>query len=260
MLEGPNNQAAIHIAAKTNYLNKTYQYLKNISITEWDIQSAGLSVLKFRKLLPEEELKKLELLDKKTRTIKEGLLQKSQPKIAESIIETLSKVRQGFTILNHIQEENILSIKKDALFLINTQITHPTVKEFFTFRNKNTYTSYILLNKSEFYFNSLTNVLHVKGLPEDSVNKQRNFILKDISGFLKSSEKVSSKTMFILLKNYREKYLSRQLPIETYRELNSGKFRIGDYLIEDVDSDLLNEIDITQNYMNYILPLIQLMI
>lgn len=250
-------QAAINVASKTNYINPDFLYLKNVNITEWDIKSAGLSVLKFRKLLPKEELVQLEQMDKHSRTVKEGLLQKNHPEIAEEIINTLAKAREAFVLLNHITEEQILSIKKDAMFLINKTPETTVIKDAFTFRKKGVYTSFIKLGKTEFYYNGGTNELDIKGLSKEAIELQSDYLLKDLQGFLRSSEKVSPDVLFSLLKNYRQKYLNLQLPLETYRELDSGKFRIDDYLADNINKDMLSEIDISQNYMNYILPLIQ---
>ena len=259
-----NNQPvnpALKIAENTNYLNENYQYLKNVSIAEYDIRSAGFSVLKFRKLLPENELLELEKLDKHTRTVKEGLLQKEHPKIAEEIINTLSKVRQAFVLLNKIDTDNILSIKKDAIFVINQVPQTLVIKDIFEFRKKGVYTSYLQLpGKKEFYYNAREDRLDVKGIIKDASILQENYILKDIKNFLRSGEKVSSDILFTLLKNYRSKYLNRELPIETYRELDSGYFRFRDFQLKNINPDMLEDIDISQNYMNYILPLIQAML
>jgi len=253
-----NTNPALRIAAQTNYLNDSYTYLKNLTITEWDIRSAGFSVLKFRKLLPEDELQKLEALDKHTRTVREGLLQRERPDFAEEIVNTLSQVRQAFVLLNHIPEDAILTIKKDAIFLINQNPTVTTIKDTFEFRKKGVYTSYLQLpGKKEFYYSARTDELDVKGISKEGVEKQQKYILNDIKKFLRSGEKVSSDVLFGLLKNYRSKYLNRELPLETYRELDSGSFRLNKYLMDNCDESLRNEIDISQNYMNYILPLIQ---
>lgn len=249
---------ALKIAAETNFLNNSYIYLKNLTITEWDIRSAGFSVLKFKKLLSEDELKKLESLDKHTRTVREGLLQRERSDIAEEIVKTLSQVRQAFVLLNHIPEDAILTIKKDAIFLINQNPTVTTIKDTFEFRKKGVYTSYLQLpGKKEFYYNARTDELDVKGISKEGVEKQKDYILNDIKKFLRSGEKISPDIMFSLLKNYRSKYLNRELPLETYRELDSGSFRLNKYLMENCDENMRNEIDISQNYMNYILPLIQ---
>ena len=84
---------AMKLVEKTNYLNKGIQYLKSVDISEWDMHAAGFSVLKFRKLLPEDVLNEWEKLDKHTRTVKEGMLQKSRPDIAEAILTTLKLAR-----------------------------------------------------------------------------------------------------------------------------------------------------------------------
>lgn len=249
---------ALKIAAQTNYLNQNYNYLKNVTITEWDIKSAGFSVLKFRKLLPESQLQELERLDKHTRTVREGLLQKERPDIAEAIVNTLSQVRQAFVLLNHIPEDAILTIKKDAIFLINQTPTVPIIKDTFEFRKKNTYTSCLILpGKKEFYYSARTDELDVKGISKEVVEKQEEYLLNDIKKFLRSGEKVSSDVLFNLLKSYRSKYLNRQLPLETYRELDSGSFRFKKYMMNNIDESMREEVDISQNYMNYLLPLIQ---
>lgn len=251
---------AIETAKKTTYINSDYVYLKNVSITEWDIKSAGLSVLKFKNCLPQDELDRLSELDKHTRTIQEGLLQKNHKELSEIIINTLSQVRQYFVAVNSIKDDQILSIKKDAIFLVNKTPDKVLIKEYFNFRKKNTYTSYINFEKKEFYYDSYRDILDTKGLSKEAVEKQSDYLLKDIKKFLRSAERLDASNMFVLLSNYRLKYLNKELPLETYRELTTGKFRLGKYLAENVSDDMINDIDISQNYMNFILPMIQVMI
>ena len=248
---------SIAIAKETNYTNKLYNYLKNVSITEWDISSAGLSVLKFKKLLPEEELEKLSKMEKHARTVYEGNLQKENPALAEAIVNTLSQVRQAFVLANKIPPDRILSIKKDAIFLINFTPEITTIKESFTFRKKGNYTSFLQFNKKEFYFNSFTNTLDVKGINKEGVSLQKNFLLKDIGKILKSSEKIDSVSLYSLLKSFRYNYLQGKFPIEYYRELDTGSYRSGKFLIKNATENEREKIDISQNYMCYILPIIQ---
>ena len=252
-----NQSPALNIASQTNYTNRDYVYLKNVSITEWDIQSAGLSVLKFRKLLPKEELKKLSSMEKHARTVYEGNLQRENPKLAEAIINTLSQVRQAFVMANQIPAEKILSIKKDAIFLINFTPEITKIKDQFVFRKKGVYTSFLQLDKKEFYYNSSTDILDIKGINKDGVEYQREYLLKEFSKILKSSEKVDTTTLYSLLKQFRSNYIQRKLPVEYYRELDSGQYRLGRYTIKNISDEEKEYIDITQNYMSYILPLIQ---
>ena len=253
-------EEALKIAEQTNYLNKSIEYLKNVTITEYDIKSAGFSVLKFLKLLPDETLQKWEKLDKQTRTVKEGLLQKEHPEIAEKILKTLSSARQAFVILNKIRPEDILAIKKDAIFLINKQPTKLIIKEFFEFRKKNTYTSYMYINKKEFYFSSLTKELEVKGISNEAKILQKDYLLKYIGQIFASSEKVNPEQLFTLLKSFRRKYLNRELPIENYRNLLNGKYQIGNFSIDNLPEEDKGNISITENYINFILPMFQILL
>ena len=58
------NEEALRIAKNTLYLNKNLSYIKNVSIVEYDIKSAGFSVIKEKKLLPEKVITKLEGMKK----------------------------------------------------------------------------------------------------------------------------------------------------------------------------------------------------
>lgn len=250
-------------ARKTNWKNPYYKYIKNRRIVEWDIASAGLSVIKFNKLLPSDEISKLESMDKHSRTVREGLYQRENPLFAEKIVSTLEDVREKFVSINNIPEENVLSIKKDALFIIDKNPPISLIDNYFNFRKKNEYSSFIILNNVEFLLNT-NGYIETKGLSSESVLAQKNFLLKDIAYILKMAEKVDQNKLFTILENYRRKYLLRELPVETYAELDSGLFRLGDgkYMSKHIDlnSDMINTIDISQNYINYVLPLIQLLL
>lgn len=237
---------------KTNYINTDITYLKNITITEWDIKSAGLSVIKFRQCLPQELITKLENMPKDKRTVYEGNLQRKHPALAEMIVNTLGDVRVQFAVENGLKPSDIISIKKDALFIISQRIQRDTVFGAFLFRKKNTYTSYLRVNNVEFYYNSAKNQVDTKGI--NSENSQFIDIIKKILNF---SERNNNEDIYKYLKNIRDRYLSRKMDKEVYRELTTGKFRIGNYLVDDISDDMVDDINIEQNYLQYLLPLIQ---
>ena len=247
------------IAKSTNYLNKEVYYLKNTSISEYDITSAGFTVIKFKKLLSDTQIQDLEKLEKYERNVQIGKLMLKKPTIATEIIQTLAKVREAFVVINEIYPEDILTIKKDAIFLIKKVPQKLKIKEF-EFRAKATYTSYCYLNKKEFYFSSVTKNMDVKGLSDNVRELQKDFLLKDIQRFLELAEKLPPEQMFTLLKNYRAKYLERKLDKETYRDLDTGMFKLRDYTMENISDEDLQEIDITQNYLNYLVPLFNILI
>jgi len=247
------------IASKTNYLNKDVLYLKNTSISEYDIASAGFTVIKFKKLLSDEEIQELEKLEKYERNVKIGKRILKIPVISEEIFNTLAKVREAFIVVNEIYPEDILTIKKDAIFLIK-KIPQKLIIKDFEFRAKETYTSYCYLNRKEFYYSSILKRLDVKGISDNVRNLQGDFLLKDIQRFLELAEKFPPDQMFTLLKNYRAKYLERKLDKEVYRDLDTGMFKIGEYNLETISDESLQHIDISQNYLNYLIPLFNILI
>jgi len=247
------------LVEKTNYLNKEILYLKNTSITEFDIKSAGFTTIKVKKLLSEEVISDLEKMSKDQRSIYIGKQILKYPNIGEELINTLIDVRKDFVILNNIEEEDILSIKRDAFFIIKKS---PSILDIggFEFREKEKYSSYAYLNGKEFYYSSRTDKLDIKGLSEDVKNQQEAYFLKDIKKIMSLGEKVSSDQMFLFLKQYRSKYLNRKLEKETYRDLEMGLYSLGNYQISTIDAEMLKDIDISQNYIKYLIPLFKLLI
>jgi hypothetical protein len=249
--------AARLLAERSNYLNKDILYLKNTEIIEYDIKSAGFNVIKFRKLLPIEEIQELESIDKQERNIRIGKRIIRYPNIGEEIINTLAEIRSDFGVANSIEEHDVLSIKKDAIFLIKKKPSELNFKGFFEFREKETYTSYCNLGGKEFYYSAKKLQLDVKGISDKARKQQEKFLLFDIKKIMSSAEKLSPEQIFSVLKNYRSKYLNRELPRETYRDIETGMYQMGDYSLEDISDEMLKDVDISQNYINYILPLIK---
>jgi hypothetical protein len=74
------------------------------------------------------------------------------------------------------------------------------------------------------------------------------------------SEKISEEQLYSNLKQYRHDYLNRLLPIETYRQLDTGVFLVGNFEMNTVDESYIDQIDISFNYQNYVLPLIRILL
>lgn len=248
---------AISVASKDNYIDKEISYLKNVSIVEFDISAAGLSTLSYKSLVPQETIEELRGMEKTKRNIKIGLILKRYPELNKIFADTLAEVRQEFIRINEIQINEILTIKKDAIFLINKNIRYYTVFGHFTFVRKNEYTSYMRLENKEFYLDSLHKELHTKGLRSEAVELSKDHLLKDIKTFMLSAEKVKEEQMYGILSRYRSNYLNRRLPVETYRNLEDGLYHLNKYSIMNIDETLVEDVDISQNYVKYILPIIR---
>ena len=230
-----------------NYFNPNLLYVKDSSIIEYDIQSAGFSVLKHKGFLTEKEISDIEKLPKLERNIKIGLLQKQNPNFTKEILDTLSDVRSEFCKINQIEPKNILSIKKDSMVLVNKPARNLKVFDHFNFINKGSFTSYLRVEKYEFYLNSITKAFIVKGFGNlENVPS----IIKLIIDTMYKIEPLNKAESYKHLQKLQNNYLSYNMDKEIYREFYSKKFLLKDVdlLLDEIDD--VNRLDISYNYMN----------
>lgn len=285
---------AIELVKHDKYINNDINYLKNIEIAEYDIQHAGPSVIKHYKLLPDEEINKIFSMPKKEANIYVGKQILKYPDLGKKILEGIAIARQKFVTLNNIEEEDILSIRKDAIFIIKKNPKVLLIDEDFLFRKKNSYTSFIRLDGKEFYVNGKTKELDWKNLSDGMfelynrppLTVENYKILQDIRDILLKAERLNEDDLARNLRMYVSNYKNKRLPIETYRNLNTGAFEVRfdnkddiqygtkknrkdtyrfeiNKQIREFNAVGKNEfqfLDISQNYINYIRPLIGLLL
>lgn len=249
---------------KHNYLNKDITMLKS-TIKEFDMADGGFSLIQEFKLLPEDIIEELkENYDKQSRHIAVGKLLAKDKKLSKNLMDSFIEARRLFFESNNLQEENILSIKKDAIFVVNTNIKNTTFGDYINFRPKNKYSSYIYLNGKEFLYSIWDDRIDVKGL-----SNIEHPLVDSIKYFLNINEKLTKQVLFRELKKFRSNYLQKELDLDIYRELNNkyfenemysfklkNIFKQFDMRVDTVSDDLVEYIDISYNYINYIVPLI----
>ena len=119
-------------------INEIRPFEVNSSIIEWDMKRAGLNLIKEFKLLPENLILELEDMPKKDADIKIGKLQIKDKEFSKNLEKAFTDVMNHFLEVNNIDKEfDVLSIKKDACFVINKKITQSTCGEYIKFIPKN---------------------------------------------------------------------------------------------------------------------------
>ena len=232
-------------------------------IIEWDCKRAGISICKQFNLIPNKQIDKLESLSKDKCDKALGMLSRDDKEFAKKLEDGFNKIVDDFINENHLdRESDIISIKRDAIFVINHNIVKEHWEPNITFRNKNSYVGYIAFENYEFYIKS-DGVVDTKGMSTAEFHKDG--ILHLIYDFY-STIANSNMDIFEINKYLSELanlYKKRQLDPEYYREFNSfGKYRMRgdekDLVMSDVNGDELDDIDISFNYESIILPLIRL--
>lgn len=254
---------------KDKYLNKDIEFIFGDVITEYDLQRAGFNIMRYFKLVDESILAKLESLGKKELQIKIGLLQKANPNLAEKLNgDGFANARKLLFEANELTDSDILAINKDAIFSMKECVNNRF--DNLLFRPKNRYSSYLYMNRLQFYYDDKTHHIDVKGITDSTVEKfHEEGFLQFIADVCHYKETKPNDFIIKFIREFAMEYKSLQLPIDFYRELNPQSYyrmHFKDFLdrydtyvvnIENEDFDLRN-LDISYNYINYIIPLMSL--
>lgn len=252
-----------------NWTNKGKNFEIDSGIIEYDIKSGNVSVCREYGLLNEKQLAQIESMpkDKRVRTV--GLLMRSSKKFAQALEEHFDIAVNTFIEQNHLdRDQDVIDIKKDAVFVINKKITKADVGSNIHFARKNIYDSFVRLGRFEFFINDDT--VDVKGLQE-----QQSLHQNGICGLIKetvrtaSNCKMNTAMMNEFLSDVVNWYKNKDLAIEYYREFNSNSaYHVFDnedtsLYFKDISEEFIDEnqykIDISYNYFNVVLPLVRLL-
>jgi hypothetical protein len=248
------------------YINKSIKYLINKRIYEYDIQSAGLTVLKNKNIITEDTYN---LWKTKPKSWVQYYIGSRLGKLQDDIFKTEAEIVSKFIDINEIQDSNIISRKRDAVFIFNTTISTTTI-DGYSFKLKNTYTSYFKLENFELYYHSDKDFLDIKGLDISCIthHKLLPYIKKCImllerldQGFMQYRE------VYGYIHNLRNEYCNFTLPLDCYREINKDNlFTIYDISTKkmvktEILPDDISRIRIVTNYnfARFIVPFINIL-
>ena len=229
---------------KNNYTNKDLKYIKNTIITEYDMESAGMNILTELGYFSEEDRKKLLSMDKLKRNVLIGKMLRKNPKMMEDLEKGFAEARRVFFEVNGIDEYDVVSVKRDAIFIIG-------------------YNSYINIMGYENYYNSDTNKLDVKKYSKEVIEVHKDFLLKDLKEILKNSELGLTKENFIKLAVLKDKMVSYNLPKEYYFDIMRSSYLIRgienvNFSVHNIEEDSVEKgILLYNNNFKFILEVIE---
>ena len=216
--------------------NKNYlldvPYLIAHHISEYDIQKANISVLRELDLIDDEYYNRLKDMTRMQRQVEIGYLIKYNEGLSDKLADGIASFRKKFFEANEIDDNDILSIKNDAIFLIDK---NPSITEFgkVKFIKKNSYTSYMKLGKNiEVYFehNSVdgTLSLDIKGISDENLEKHHQYMATFIADILYYIETGDISTALTYVSEFYNNYIEKKLHPGYYRNFNADS----DYTIQ----------------------------
>ena len=234
-----------------NKTNTNIPFIHHELIEEWDIRSANTSLMKYYNLANPKIISKFEKMDKRDREINVGLLIKKNREFAAALEKSFTDIIEEFLTVNMLNPEtDIVSIKKDAVFVKNKNIRHSEFGDgSVRFIKKNSYSGCLLIPRYEFYYSK--DNIDVKGLSDDVLQLHSDGTLAFISTMMQESNNWTELNQF--MKEYSLAYKHKQLPFNAYREFTSAsKFRVNlfgnEVLMDEIDEDMLEDTDIGYNY------------
>lgn len=234
----------------------------NHRIVEYDMKSANTSIAREFKLLPEDEIVRLENLPKKEREIAHGCVIRDTPGYGEKHKLGFVACRAMFFMQNEILDEEVVAIKRDAIFVMR-YVDHEKVTPNINFRLKNVYSSYINLGKNiEIYYNN--DKLDIKGIDDEIYETRHSEYFGDFIHSLIHRVESSEKPAYLsYIRMMYDAYKHRELDPGYYREFNARSqfhYLDGKYANEEYLEDL-SQVDITYNLqiiLNLMTMLVQL--
>lgn len=225
--------------APINYITSTY-------IREYDISKANINILLGIGAIDQQTYNYLYRLPKMAREIMVGYMMadRKEEKLAQKVLQGIKEYRKLFFEANKIQDYSVLSIKNDAIYLIETI---PSVTQFgmIEFKHKQTYTSFYKLdkkfNKELYYRLDMPNdieILDINGLNDEAYKLHEPYMIDFLKALFSTIETVGLEEAIKLLQSFSDQYLNKTLPIGYYRRFDS---KCGyDTIIRDTIGNMYN--------------------
>ena len=242
------------------YKEKNYTialpYIFNQYIREYDISKANINILFAKGVINQDLYTMLYNSDRMYRQVYIGKMIKNNEIIQEVLNEGVIEYKQKFFEANGITDNNIVSIKNDAVFVLNKA---PTILNFdnVTFVHKNTYTSFMKLHHLEIYYGCDMNseVIDVKGIKDNDLEMYHTDFLFIIIDFFRNIQKNGPEVTLRYITSIINSYVNLELPINTYRRFRSSNdyiinSHISSYSIYQLEDSLNNKkyLDISYNF------------
>ena len=197
-------------------------YLTNVFIYELDIRKANINILYSKGMIDKQTYEFLEKSERMVRQVYVGKLQKNI-EFVNALKQGIVEAKKNLFLANDIKDYEVLSIKNDAVFLIDRI---PAITKFglVEFIPKNKYTGFYSILNYEFYyyFNSIDNeeYLEVKGISNEALKSHEKYFYQFLKDLFYSIQCNGIEVAMRLLKDFYNQYITRALPVGYYRLFN----------------------------------------
>ena len=191
-------------------------------IREYDISQCNINMLLLSGVINEKDYEYYKSISKIEREIIIGKMIKNDSSIYKHIKEGILKYRNILISSNNISTNDILSIKSDAIFIIDKILDNTIFDEYIEFKNKKSYTSFMSVSRLELYYNSADDLLDVKGISDSNFLKHENYFLEFLKTVFYLMENNEFKESLNIISSLYHKYINKDpsLDLNYYRSFD----------------------------------------
>jgi len=266
-------QLSEKLARKASYSNPDIDILYGLDskvLREFDINAAGLSMIRRFKMLGNKDIKRLEAMDKYTRNVVIGKIRGLNLEWSRELAQHIRDTMFEFMTENGASDEDIVSINNDAVTLIQPRTkVHKLRVNDIQFKISGVYSSLVVMNRVSFY-RGTDGLMTVKGISDNGRELCQNYMIDKFNTWLGMLDN-GYRPIDILrdIKNFKDLYCSKSLDINFYRNLRNGQFQMNEmgsktavvaFLNEFYDSDWMDKLDISPTLIEFIIPFTNIMI
>lgn len=234
---------------KTNYTSDV-RYIKDTVITEYDIKSAGMNILFDSGYFNEEQYNKLKNTSKYERNVIIGKMLRNNKRMNEVLMNGFKIARKIFIESNNLNDSDILSIKKDAIFVIGKKCNNLKISKNVRFVESKEYDNYINILDKEHYINLYKNEMDIKGYSSEVKEHHKNYLFKFLTECLWEDKKKDKTDLYKKLLIFKDNLITNNLPMGYYKDIIENKYIIEMDSMEMYVEDDLEE-DIKAEYLSY---------
>lgn len=246
---------------RTNYTSDI-KLITDTIITEYDIKSAGMNILFDLGLISESLFNDLKNMDKLDRNVYIGKMLRNNKEMNKSLNDGFKLARELFFKNNNLNDSDILSIKKDAIFVIGKKCNNLRISNNIEFIENDEYDNYINILGKEHYINLYNEEIVVKGYHKEAVKHHKKYLFNFLIECLWENKKKDKKDLYIKLLLFKNNYISNNLDYRYYYDIIEEGYRIKSgnfiYNMEDINGLDLNEINLDKsNNLSFIVDTIR---
>lgn len=245
---------------KDLWRNPDILYLFNTEIIEYDMEEAGYSLIREFKLLPESVIEKLSCQSKQSRHVSIGKIEIKNKTLVERKKKAFIEARKLFMESNKLNKDDILSVKKDAIF-VTKRCKHQRFGKYINFREKNVYTAFVSLTRTiDIFYKPSTlgpgqAIIEVKGISDEKVDLHREYFVDILKKYFYKIENATPEETIRFLVRMIDKYKAHKfVEIGYYRDFDnkSAYTLLNPDAVFDNDEEMIQDIDITINLKHLI--------